>query len=34
VPSFIITFTATGSQASDGNLSLTNEGVKAPASKW
>jgi type IV pilus assembly protein PilE len=34
VPSFSIDFTATGSQASDGNLSLTNEGVKTPASKW
>jgi type IV pilus assembly protein PilE len=34
VPSFTITFTAIGSQASDGNLSLTSEGVKTPADKW
>ncbi|WP_375740176.1 type IV pilin protein [Pseudomonas boanensis] len=34
VPSFTITFTATGSQASDGNLSLTSEGVKSPPAKW
>lgn len=33
-PSFTITFTATGSQASDGPLSLTSAGVKTPASKW
>lgn len=34
VPSFTVTFTATGSQASDGDLSLNSEGVKTPASKW
>jgi type IV pilus assembly protein PilE len=34
VPSFSIDFTATGTQASDGNLSLTNDGVKTPADKW
>ena len=35
VPSFTITFQATGTQASDGDLTLTSEGVKgADASKW
>lgn len=34
VPAFTINFTATGGQASDGNLSLTSEGVKSPAGKW
>ncbi|AYF88430.1 type IV pilin protein [Pseudomonas sp. DY-1] len=34
VPSFTITFTAAGSQASDGNLTLNNEGVKNPPAKW
>lgn len=34
VPSFLITFTAIGSQASDGNLTLSSEGVKSPAGKW
>ncbi len=33
-PSFIITFTATGSQTSDGNLTLNSQGVKTPAAKW
>ena len=33
-PNFTITFTATGGQASDGNLTLTSEGVKGPADKW
>jgi type IV pilus assembly protein PilE len=33
-PTFTITFTATGGQASDGNLTLTAEGVKGPAEKW
>lgn len=28
VPSFLITFTPTGSQTSDGNLTLSSEGVK------
>jgi type IV pilus assembly protein PilE len=34
VPSYTITFTAKGSQLSDGNLSLTSQGVKSPADKW
>jgi type IV pilus assembly protein PilE len=33
-PNFTITFTATGTQASDGNLTLNSEGVKTPAEKW
>jgi len=33
-PNFTITFTATGGQLSDGNLTLTSEGVKGPAGKW
>lgn len=37
VPSYTITFTATGSQSSDGNLTLDSEGVKkrdGDPSKW
>lgn len=34
VPSFVITFTAKGAQQSDGNLTLSSEGVKCPAGKW
>lgn len=34
VPSFTITFTATGAQLSDGDLTFNSEGVKAPADKW
>jgi len=34
VPSFTITFTAKGSQVSDGSLGLTSAGVKTPAAKW
>lgn len=34
VPSFTITFTAIGSQASDGDLTLNSAGVKGPAGKW
>ena len=34
VPAFTITFTAIGTQASDGALTLTSTGVKAPADKW
>jgi type IV pilus assembly protein PilE len=34
VPTFTITFTPSGTQASDGALSLTSEGVKTPAAKW
>lgn len=33
-PSYTITFTPTGAQASDGALSLNSEGVKSPAGKW
>ncbi len=34
VPSYTLTFIPTGSQASDGNLVITSEGVKTPAEKW
>jgi type IV pilus assembly protein PilE len=34
VPSFTITFTAIGRQASDGTLTLDSEGLKGPADKW
>lgn len=34
VPSFVITFTPKGSQASDVTLTLNHQGVKAPADKW
>ena len=34
VPSFTLTFTPLGSQASDGALSLTSDGAKAPSNKW
>lgn len=34
VPSYLITFTAIGSQTSDGALTLNSEGVKTPAEKW
>ena len=33
-PSFRITATAIGSQAVDGNLTLTSTGEKIPAAKW
>lgn len=33
-PSFTITFTAIGAQASDGDLSLNSQGEKTPAAKW
>jgi type IV pilus assembly protein PilE len=33
-PSFTITFTAEGSQAADGDLTLDGTGVKTPAAKW
>lgn len=33
-PSFVITFTPTGSQASDGAITLDSQGRKAPAEKW
>jgi type IV pilus assembly protein PilE len=32
--SYTITFTATGRQLSDGDLTLNSQGVKSPASKW
>lgn len=34
VPSYTVTFTAAGSQLSDGNLTLTDTGVKSPPEKW
>lgn len=34
VPSYVITLAASGSQQSDGNLSLSSEGVKCPSGKW
>ncbi|MCY1490298.1 hypothetical protein D9M68_240520 [compost metagenome] len=34
VPSYTIQFTAIGSQASDGDLSLTSDGTKTPPEKW
>ena len=33
-PSFVITFTAIGSQVSDGNLTLNSVGTKGPTGKW
>jgi type IV pilus assembly protein PilE len=33
-PGYVITFTPTGGQLSDGALSLTSGGVKSPAGKW
>lgn len=33
-PSFTITFTPTGSQASDGDLTLDSAGNKTPDGKW
>ncbi len=33
-PSYVITLTATGAQAGDGNLALTSGGVKTPANRW
>lgn len=34
LPSYTLTFTPTGSQAVDGNLTINNQGVKTPADKW
>lgn len=34
VPAFTITFAATGTQTSDGDLTFNSEGVKLPADKW
>lgn len=33
-PSFEITFTPTGTQASDGAITIDSQGRKAPAEKW
>jgi type IV pilus assembly protein PilE len=33
-PSFTITFTASGAQAGDGDLTYTSAGVKGPSGKW
>lgn len=33
-PTFTVTFTPSGAQASDGNLTLGSDGSKAPAAKW
>jgi type IV pilus assembly protein PilE len=33
-PTYTITATAAGTQAVDGNLGLTSDGVKTPAAKW
>jgi type IV pilus assembly protein PilE len=33
-PTFLITFTPTGAQASDGPLTLDQNGTKLPANKW
>jgi type IV pilus assembly protein PilE len=33
-PAFTITFTPTGPQAADGELTLNSEGTRAPADKW
>lgn len=34
LPTFLITFTPTGGQASDGPLTLNGQGLKTPAAKW
>lgn len=34
LPQYTITATATGSQLSDGDLTLHNSGTKTPAAKW
>jgi type IV pilus assembly protein PilE len=34
VPAFTVTFTAKGSQLSDGVLTYNNEGQKGPVDKW
>lgn len=33
-PTYLITFTPTGSQASDGAITLDHNGAKTPADKW
>ena len=34
VPTYTLTFVANGRQASDGNLTLNEQGVGTPAAKW
>ena len=34
VPAFTVTFTGLSSQAQDGNLTYTSDGVKSPSDKW
>ena len=34
VPAFTVTFTAIGTQATDGSLTFNSEGVKAPSAQW
>lgn len=34
VPTYTLTFTPSGSQASDGALTLDSAGIKTPADKW
>ncbi|MBI5277312.1 MAG: prepilin-type N-terminal cleavage/methylation domain-containing protein [Burkholderiales bacterium] len=34
VPTFTVTFTPTGSQASDGTMTINSIGTKAPSDKW
>jgi type IV pilus assembly protein PilE len=34
VPAFTITFTATGPQLADGDLTYNSEGQKGPSTKW
>ena len=34
VPAFTVTFTAIGTQESDGVMTFNSEGVKTPAAKW
>ena len=34
VPTYTLTFLPSGTQISDGNLTLNSEGIKTPANKW
>ncbi|MEJ1169894.1 type IV pilin protein [Variovorax sp. CCNWLW235] len=34
IPGFVLTFDSRGAQASDGDLTLDNQGAKTPADKW
>jgi len=34
VPAYTITFTATGTQVTDGDLTLNSDGAKSPTDKW